>query len=279
MPFQRLQYQNISLRPITNNSSDYSFIASLFDVDDIVREYTLRDDHAANLYSFVSYMADGNSKSSGIYCIIEDNENQSVGFITAEPYRDNLSGDLSWNVGFAVLPKYRNHDHARNAVQALLNFVSDYTIKMMVLDIGVNNSAARSVAEACGFEQRKSPTGGLVGYYDQQHPELGMRTQWIKDVHGADPRADAFRKAVEAYRSKNYQEAIRLYYEAVEEPYKAGSPFTDAQIFSNLGMAFSCIRDYKKAYKYLTMAWNKGCQNPAVSKELQWLRNNVADLI
>lgn len=279
MPFQRLQYQNLTLRPITSSPADSVFISALFHVDDIVREYTLRDDHAANFNSFVSYMAEGNSRGTGIYCIIEDNADQSVGFITAEPYRDRMSGELAWNVGFAVLPSFRNHNHARNAVQALQDFLSNYTIKTMVLDIGTSNTPARSVAEACGFEQRKSPTGGLVGYYDQQHPEVGMRTQWIKNIHGADPRADAFRKAVDAYRSKNYQEAIRLYYEAVEEPYKAGSPFTDAQIYSNLGMAFSSIREYKKAYKYLTMAWNMGCQNPSVSKELQWLRDNAADVI
>ena len=70
-----------------------------------------------------------------------------------------------------------------------------------------------------------------------------------------------------------------VYYEAAEEPYRAGSPFTDAQIFSNLGMAYSSIREYKKAYMYLTKAWDLGCQNASVSKELEWLRSNAADLI
>ena len=94
-----------------------------------------------------------------------------------------------------------------------------------------------------------------------------------------DRSADTFRKAVDAYQAKNYQEAIRLYNEAVEKPYKEGSPFTDAQIYSNLGMAFSSIKEYKKAYKYLTVAWNMGCQNPSVSRELAWLRKNAAGLI
>lgn len=276
---QKLQYQNISLRQIADSYDDAAFIASLFRVEDILREYTLRDDHAANLNAFVSYMADGNERGTGIYCILEDNLSNSVGFITAEPYRDRMSCEIAWNVGFAVLPAYRNHNHASNAIRALQDFLSDYTIKTMVLDIGTNNTPARSVAEACGFEQRKSPTGGLVGYYDRELPEVGMRTQWIKNIHGADPRADAFRKAVDAYRARNYQESIRLYYEAVEEPYKEGSPFTDAQIYSNLGMAFSSIREYKKAYKYLTMAWNMGCQNTSVSRELEWLRKNAAGII
>ena len=279
MTFPKLQYQNVTLKPITSSYDNTAFIKSLFRLEDIQREYTLRDDHAANLDSFVSYMANGNANGTGIYCIIEDNFSSPVGFITSEPYRDNMSGDIAWNVGIAIHPAHRNQGHAKNSIQALQDFLSNYTIKIMVLDIGVNNGPARSVAEACGFEQRKSPTGGLVGYYDQQHPEVGMRTQWIKNVHEADPRADAFKKAVDAYRAKDYQEAIKYYYEAVEEPFKEGSPFTDAQIYSNLGMAYSSIREYKKAYKYLTMAWNMGCQNPSVSRELQWLRNNASDVI
>ena len=44
-------------------------------------------------------------------------------------------------------------------------------------------------------------------------------------------------------------------------------------------MAFSSIRDYKKAYLYLTKAWEMGCQNASVSKELIWLRTHAADQI
>lgn len=279
MPIPRLQYENIALKPITSNYDNNAFIKSLFRFDDIRLGFTLSDDHAENLDAFVQYMADGNEKGTGIYCLIENNFSSPVGFITAELYRDNMSGELGWNVGVVVHPAYRNQGNARNAITALLDFLSNYTIKTMVLDIGTDNIPARSVAKACGFEQRKSNTGGLVGYFDREHPELGMRTQWIKNIHGSDPRADTFRKAVDAYQAKNYQEAIRLYNEAVEKPYKEGSPFTDAQIYSNLGMAFSSIKEYKKAYKYLTVAWNMGCQNPSVSHELAWLRKNAAGLI
>ncbi len=275
----RLQYQNVALRPISNSYEEREFIASLFRVPDIKLHYTLRDDHAANIYSFVEYLSAANNRGTGFHSIIENNSLNAVGFLTAEPYRDNQNGEIGWNIGFAVHPNYRNQGFAKKALQALQDFLSNYTIKVMVLDISTDNDAAESVAKACGFKQRKSPTGGLVGYFDQEHPELGMRTQWIKDVHESDPRAEAFRKAVDAYRSKDYKEAIRLYYEASEEPYRAGSPFTDAQIFSNLGMAYSSVKEYRKAYKYLTKAWNLGCQNASVSKELEWLRAHAADQI
>lgn len=276
---QRLQYQNVALRPITNCQEDKVFIASLFQVPDVRLHYTLRNDHAADIYSFVDYLSTANNRGTGFHCIIENNSLIAVGFLTAEPYRDNQNGEIGWNIGFAVQPNYRNQGYAKRALQALQDFLSNYTIKVMVLDISTDNDAAESVAKSCGFKQRKSPTGGLVGYFDQDHPELGMRTQWIKDVHESDPRAEAFRKAVDAYRSKDYREAIRLYYEASEEPYRAGSPFTDAQIFSNLGMAYSSVKEYRKAYQYLTKAWNLGCQNASVSRELEWLRTHAADEI
>lgn len=276
---QRLQYQNVALRPITSCQEDRDFIVSLFQVPDVRLHYTLRDDHAADIYSFVDYLSSANNRGTGFHSIIENNTLNAVGFLTAEPFRNNQNGEIGWNIGFAVHPSYRNQGYAKRALQALQDFLSNYTIKVMVLDISTDNDAAESVAKSCGFKQRKSPTGGLVGYFDQDHPELGMRTQWIKDVHESDPRAEAFRKAVDAYRSKDYREAIRLYYEASEEPYRAGSPFTDAQIFSNLGMAYSSVKEYRKAYQYLTKAWNLGCQNASVSRELEWLRTHAADEI
>ena len=75
---------------------------------------------------------------------------------------------------------------------------------------------------------------------------------------------------------KDYAASIYYYKLALNEAYVPGTPFTDAQIFSNLGMAYSSIREYKKAYMYLMKAWNMGCQNASVSRELEWLRTNVA---
>ena len=279
MQLQRLQYQNVALRQVSGDSDDKAFISSLFQVSDIKLHFTLRNEHSANIYSFVEYLATANQRGTGFNCIIESNSLTPVGLLTVEPYRDNMNGELAWNIGCAVKPSFRNKGYAKMALQALQNFLSNDSINFMVLDICIDNQYARAVAASCGFEQRKSPTGGLVGYFDQAHPELGMRTQWIKEVHEADPRADAFKKAIDAHRSKQYREAIAHYCEAAEEPYRASSTFTDALIFSNLGMAYSSIREYKKAYIYLKKAWDLGCQNASVSKELEWLKCNAADQI
>ncbi len=279
MPKQRFQFQNLSLRKIVYDNEDRDLIARLFRVQDVRLHYTLRDDHAANIDSFVAYLAAANENNTGIHLIIDDKTLTPVGFITAEPFRDDNTGTLGWNIGFAVLPSYRNNGIAAGAVGALKTILANYRIDEMVLDISMENKPAEAVAKACGFTQKKSPLGGLVGYLDQDHPEVGMRTKWISKVHVTDARGEAFNKACEAYRRKDYRTAIQLYYEAAEEKYTPGSPYTDAQVFSNLGMAFSSVKDYKKAYQYLTKAWSLGCQNDSVSRELQWLRTHAADVI
>ena len=274
----RLQYQNVALRLISNSYEEREFIASLFRVPDIKLHYTLRDDHAANIYSFVEYQAEVNARHRGFHFIIEDKTLNPVGILTAEVNQD-LTGDPYWNVGFAVQPDARNKGYAKNALQGLQDQLSTFNIKTLVLDISTDNKAAEAVARSCGYEQRRSPFGGLVGYFDDKHPELGMRTQWIKDVHVNDPRMEAVLKANDAFKRKDYREAIKWYYQASEEPYQKGSIITDALLFSNLGMAYSSIREYKKAYMYLTKARNLGCQNASVTRELEWLRTHAADQI
>ena len=53
------------------------------------------------------------------------------------------------------------------------------------------------------------------------------------------------------------------------------SPVSDAQIYSNMGMAYSSMRQYQEAFKYLKKAQALGLTNPSIERELQWLRNNV----
>lgn len=63
--------------------------------------------------------------------------------------------------------------------------------------------------------------------------------------------------------------------EALKIPQTEGSQLTDAQIYSNLGMAYSSIGEYQKAYSYLRKAISLGLINASIQKELAWLRNNA----
>jgi len=275
----RLQYQKIALRTIDYRQADKDFIASLFRVPDIRINFTLRDDHATNIYSFVEYLADMNMQNHRLNFIIEDEWQTPVGLLTAEPYRDTLLGEIGWNIGFAIHTPYRNQGYAKNAVQALQDYLRKFSINYMVLDISTDNESARAVARDNGFEQQRSETGGLVGFFDEEHPEVGLRTRWVKKVHDSDPRSEDLLYATAAYKRKDYREAVRYYNAALGKPFKKGSIATDAIIYSNLGMAHSSLHEYRTAYMYLTKAWNMGCQNPSVSKELEWLRKHAANEI
>ena len=72
-----------------------------------------------------------------------------------------------------------------------------------------------------------------------------------------------------------YADAVEAFKNALNEPYTPGTPFTDAQIYSNMGMALSSLRRYSEAFHALKKAQSLGLNNPSIEKELLWLRNNV----
>lgn len=53
------------------------------------------------------------------------------------------------------------------------------------------------------------------------------------------------------------------------------TPYTDAQIYSNMGMALSSMRLYNDAFYALKKAQSLGLNNPSIEKELNWLKNNI----
>lgn len=111
-----------------------------------------------------------------------------------------------------------------------------------------------------------------AGYIDEQHPEVGMRFRWFKQLAGQ--RTIYFNQAVHCYRQKNYVGAINAFRQALNEPYQPDTPYTDAQIYSNMGMALSSVGQYREAFNALKKAQQLGLNNPSIEKELLWLRNN-----
>lgn len=83
-----------------------------------------------------------------------------------------------------------------------------------------------------------------------------------------------FNQASQAYRMKDYNSSIKLYQSALSEEYPQGTPYTDAQIYANMAMAYSSIYDYETDYKLLMKAKRLGLTNASIEKELTWLRTN-----
>ena len=231
--------------------------------------YVLSNKHAENIDSFVVDLADGNSKGLGANFIIETNDRIPVGIITSHVDRTYF-GEYFLKVACAILPEFRNQGYAGAALKSLIFIMQPAEEKRMILIISEDNIPSQSVARACGFE--KSP---YFSFLDPEHPEVGAMFRWIRNIHFESPRDILGNKGFIAQRAKDYIKALALFEQALKEEYDDSCIFSDAMIYSNMGMLFSSCKDYIKAQQYLMMAWTAGCQNPTVKKELDWLKDEV----
>lgn len=247
---------------------DVDFIKSLFDEPDIDFFY-VRQPYHREAFVFTQFMVDSQERGRGLNDIIYNEQGEPVGLISAELVPSD-SERVRWNIGYAVLPKYRHQGYASNALNAYIYNLQEFSINTAYLDISVDNKASEGVAKKCGFALRDH-----AGFMDPEHPEVGLRRHWYKSIHLQDDRIPYFQRANAAYRNKDYRSAIRIYEEALLVPVAVGSQLTDAQIFSNLGMAYSSLGDYYQAFIYLRKAVQLGLTNPSIQKELTWLKDNV----
>lgn len=244
-------------------------VEDLFRHPDVKKFYVLRDDHAANIRSFCQYIISANIQQTSMNFIIYDNYGHEVGLISAEPRMNRNTNLPMWNVGYAVLPSERRKGYASAAVTGLSNYLlQNYSFPQVMLDISIYNKASEKVAEKCGFKEPYP----RAGYIDEQHPEVGMHFCWFKQLAGQ--RTMYFNQAVHYYRQKYYIGAINVFRLALNEPYQPGTSYTDAQIYSNIGMALSSVGQYCEAFNALKKAQSMGLNNPSIEKELLWLRNN-----
>lgn len=270
-----MAFGKIYLRTIEDNADNRTFIKSLFQESDVRKYYILRNDHSLNIHLFVAYISQQNQNHSALNFIIESEKYLPVGLLTAE-LQQGEEGNILWNIGYAILSKYRRKGYASDALLGLVEFLKDYNINMISLDISEHNIASSDLAKKCGFKPMMNETGGKIGYIDPEHIDLGFRFKWIKNLIDNKSKRDLLNlQATQAFRNKDYNQAIKLFLQSLQEPFFQGSPYSEGQIFSNLGMAYSSIKQYSKAYECLFKAFNLGIRNDSVIRELQWLKKNI----
>lgn len=259
------------LRPVT--PSDVIFLQTLFDDSSVKKFFVLRPEHAQDIRLFTHFMVQQMERSAAISYIIMSSQSKPVGLITAELTRHPHTNNLMWNMSIAVAPQYRKRGYATNATIGMTDFLlNTFTVDQVSLDICQENVDSISVAEKCGFRKPTEP-GMRIGYIDPEHMELGLRMKWFKSLDGKRPYL--FNQAANAFRMKDYVASIRFFKEALQEPCQPGSSVSDAQIYSNMGMAYSSLRMYQEAFQYLKKAQAMGLTNESIERELTWLRNNV----
>ena len=272
---KRITLGNIYLRTIEDNSENRAFIKLLFQEPDIRKYYVLRSDHSQSIDLFVTYLSQQNQDKSSLNFVIESGDYLPVGLLTAELQQDK-ERNIMWNVAYAIHSKYRRKGYAYEALIGLVEILKNYSISVISLDISESNIASSNLAEKCGFEILRTEMGGKVGFIDPENIDLGLRLKWVKSLIDNKSKRNYLNfQAVQAYRNKNYNLAIELFIQSLKEPMPQGSPYSDGQIFSNLGMAYSSIQQYFKAYECLSKAFNLGIRNDNVIRELRWLKDNI----
>lgn len=267
----RINFENGFLLPISLDDTD--FINSLFLDESIKTYYIVRSNIANNMMAFVPYLVACNKNNMGMNYVIYNNCCQKVGFITSEIIRIQSINDIAWNIGYAVAPQFRERGYATGALNALSEYLfNTFSILYLSLDICISNKVSQQVAEKCGYKIPTEP-GSRIVYIDPEHEELGMRFKWFRVK--SDKRAALFKLAIESAKVKDYRSAISYYKDALKETYQNGSPVSDAQIYSNLGMSYSSLGQYNYAFLCLKKAQALGLTNPSIEGELLWLKNNI----
>lgn len=83
-----------------------------------------------------------------------------------------------------------------------------------------------------------------------------------------------FYNAIQYFKMKQYEESVNAFKQALAAPYQSGTPYTDAQIYSNMGIALSSLKKYHEAFQCLKKAQYLGLNNSSIEKELLWIKNN-----
>lgn len=256
-----------SLHPV--QPTNVWVVEELFRCPDVRHFFVLRQDHAANINTFCQFLINENVQRTGLSFIIYDCSGSEVGLITAEVVKNHSTNMPAWNIGYAVLPRERRKGYAALALNGLTDFLlQNFSIPQVMLDISTENTASEGVARHCGFTKPDDYTG----YIDIENMDVGMRFRWYRQLAGQ--RTMLFNKAVQYYRSKAYAEAVLTFKQALKEPYTPGTPYTDAQIYSNMGMALSSLHMYHDAFDALKKAQVLGLSNLSIEKELNWLREH-----
>ncbi len=281
---QLIKFGNHSLEIFDENDVDrvLSFVRELFSDKHTKIFFALSSEDSLNMRSFVESMALVNTRGIGIDALIRNNTNDYVGLLTCEQTQKDCFGHC-WSVGITIHPLFRHQGLATAVLKDLRYLLKTTSIQYAVLDISEDDIYMQKAAKSANFLKYEPNSGelGRVGYFDMNHPEIGIHYYWVLDIYNESEREKICEKALLLARNKQYREAINLYQQALNLPEDCSSTWSTGQIYSNIGICYSSGRgiDFKKAYQYLKMAQRMGVTNPSVMQELHWLElNHSAEL-
>lgn len=257
---------NIYLKLVSEN--DIYFINELHQCQD-VKKYVgnFGNSSIASTIYFLAFLSRFKS-NTGLDFIIYDLQDNRVGIINCvfTIVNEKAIGQVS----YIIHSNFRNKGYATKALQFICNITDQSHLDALILDIHAENLPSMHIAEKLGFQVKKI----LDAHLDCEKALLHREC-----IKALPKRLELFLKANKCYKEKNYFEAITLYHESLSHHIPINSAHTDAQIYSNLGMALSAIMQYKESYIFLKRAYNAGIRNENVLKELTWLETNASQYL
>lgn len=213
---------------------------------------------------------DDNICGDSMHFIIVTDHGDRVGYICAYPDADCYPSMDRWYIYFAVSSRFRCKGYATEALNLLTEYLfQEFAFPRAVVDMAMVNSAARRVAEKCGYVKPSS----RFAYIDRGRLRQGVRFAWYRIQSGR--RAMLSAKGKQLYDRCRFTEAVQLWHQALSYQYDRTTPYTDFWIVSNLGMAYSSAGLYVAARQWLeraeVLAAINGVAHSYILRELAWI--------
>lgn len=266
-----LEFSNDKIYLNLLSRNNINFIVELFQCYDVKTYFTLSDAFQEDLNLFVEFSISKFEATGGFDFIVYNLQKNPVGLINCT--FANFNGNPIANVAYAIHDNHRNKGYANEALKLICSITDQSQLYALRLDINIDNIFSEKIAEKNGFKK-------IGPLFDFKRPDTGIRFEWIRECNkGLPKRVELSLNAIRHFQANDYYKAIELLREALKYENPMGSPHTDIQIYSNLGMALSTTKQYKEAYNFLMKAFHEGLRNEETLKEIEWLKTNASQYI
>lgn len=262
--FPEIKLKGFILRQI--KESDFISLKAVFNEKENLKYYHVLPEDKADITRLFRRFIEGYKHKREIDWIIADEKgNNPIGWVTVEFEAKYFLNVVTMT--YLIDKNYRRKGIITEAVHSVLTLLSEYQIGYIIAYIELENKASVRVAEKVGFVANKQE-----GFFDDNVEGGAFRLKWKLNI--IDVREHFCSVASYFFQNKDYEKSIEVFQQALEEDENVGSPYSNLQIYSNIGMALSSLGNYEDAYNVLKQVHDYGFTNASIERELNWLRTN-----
>lgn len=260
--FPTISLGNFNLRQI--KESDFELLKELFHENEDLKFFHFPTEYNEDVTRIFYKFIENYRKELGVYWIIADvNGDKPIGWVTVDMRIKKyfIYGFLT----YIIDKQYRNRGIVTQAVYKVLDLIKDYYVGYVFAAVELKNKASVRVLEKNGFVTNRQ---ARVFGSNTEDEVFGL--QWKKYLF--DVRNFLCREAGRNYIKKNLQKSLEQFQLALEEELMPGCPYTDLQIYANIGIVLSASGEDEEAYRLLRQVQDQGFTNKDIETELFLLR-------